>query len=63
MTQAELIAKISDLGGRLYLDNGELRLQAPKGSLSDELRGELKEQKQNLIDFLLAVQTSVAKQG
>jgi hypothetical protein len=55
MTPAELIAKISDLGGRLYLDNGELRLQAPKGSLSDELRSELKEQKQNLIDFLLAV--------
>ncbi|MCP4277204.1 MAG: amino acid adenylation domain-containing protein [Gammaproteobacteria bacterium] len=63
MSPAELIAKISDLGGRLYLDNDELRLQAPKGSLSDELRAELKIQKQDIIAFLLAAQASVAKQG
>jgi amino acid adenylation domain-containing protein len=61
MSPAELIAKINQLGGRLYLDDGELRLKAPKGSLDDELRAELKRQKQGLIEFLLAAQSASSK--
>jgi len=61
MTPAELITRISDLGGRLYLEEGELRLKAPKGILTDELRGELKAKKQDLIDFLAAAQSSTSK--
>ncbi|MEJ2140408.1 MAG: condensation domain-containing protein [Gammaproteobacteria bacterium] len=61
MSAAELITKISELGGRLYLDAGELRLKAPKGALNDELRTELKLKKQDLIDFLTAAQSAEGK--
>ncbi|MGI9291061.1 MAG: condensation domain-containing protein, partial [Gammaproteobacteria bacterium] len=58
MKAAELITRVSQLGGRLYLDGGELRLKAPKGSLDEELREQLKEQKAAIIDFLHAAQAS-----
>ena len=61
MRAAELITKISELGGRLYLDAGELRLKAPKGALTDELRAELALKKQELIDFLTAAQSAEGK--
>ena len=58
MSPAELIAKIGELGGRLYLDDGELRLKAPKGALSEELRAELAANKQGLIEFIQAAQAA-----
>ena len=58
MTPTEIITAIGKLGGRLYLDTGELRLKAPKGALSDELRSELKEQKQALTEFLTTAQST-----
>ena len=61
MTPAGLITRISELGGRIYLDAGELRLRAPKGSLSDELRTQITAQKQGLIDFLTAAESSASK--
>lgn len=61
MTPADLIARIGELGGRLYLDEGELRLKAPKGALSDELRTQLREQKAAIITFLQLAQTSSAQ--
>ncbi|WP_010249929.1 non-ribosomal peptide synthetase [Acetivibrio cellulolyticus] len=55
MSTKELISCLREAGIKLYLDNGELRFQAPKGALTPELREKLVENKCEVIAFLRKV--------
>jgi len=57
MSVATLITKLHDLGVRVRLDGGELKIKAPKGVLTKELQLELKASKADIIEFLSAAQS------
>jgi amino acid adenylation domain-containing protein len=59
MSTAELIADLSHLGVRLWLDGDQLRFKAPQGALTPELKARLVERKGDLLEFLRGVQTSL----
>jgi len=61
MSAAALIKKLHDLGVRIKLESGELRVKAPKGVLTKELQLELKAAKQELIDFLSGAAPAAAR--
>jgi len=54
MTVIELLALLNQQGITLSVDGGDLRISAPKGSLTDELRGLLVKHKAELIQVLAA---------
>ena len=59
MSVAHVIAEIESLGIRLWLDEGQLRYQAPKNVLTAELRNQLVAQKPAIIAFLAQARQSV----
>ena len=61
MNAAEIITRISSLGGRIYLDNDELKLKAPKGSLPPELLAELKAQRDSVVEFLRSARSATTE--
>ena len=54
MTVIELLALLNQQGITLSVDGGDLRISAPKGSLTDELRALLVKHKTDLIQVLSA---------
>jgi len=54
MTVVELLALLNKQGITLSADGGDLRISAPKGSLTDELRDQLVKNKAELISVLAA---------
>ncbi len=52
MTTGELVARLRELGVRLRLEAGELRVQAPKGALTDALRAALRARRDELVALL-----------
>ena len=52
MTVVELLALLNKQGIALSAEGGELRISAPKGSLTDELRSQLVEHKRELLELL-----------
>ena len=52
MSAAALINKLHDLGVRVRLVDGDLKIKAPKGALTKELQLEIKASKKDLIEFL-----------
>jgi hypothetical protein len=52
MTATELLAQLKHLEIRIWLEGNQLRISAPKGVMSPELRGELVNQKAELIALL-----------
>jgi hypothetical protein len=48
MSCTELVAKLHGLGARVSLDDGRVRISAPKGSLGEELLRELSVRKDEL---------------
>jgi hypothetical protein len=52
MSTAALIKKLHDLGVRIRLVDGDLKIKAPKGAINKELQLELKASKSKLIEFL-----------
>ena len=52
MTCTELVAKLHGSGARVSLDNGRVRISAPKGSLGEELLRELSARKEELRSWL-----------
>ena len=52
MTVVELLALLNKQGITLSVDDGDLRISAPKGSLTDELREQLVRNKAELISVL-----------
>lgn len=52
MTVFELITQLGSKGIKLWLDNGQLKFKAPKGALTPDLKAELVEKKEEVIQFL-----------
>ncbi|MBQ4836000.1 non-ribosomal peptide synthetase [Pseudoalteromonas luteoviolacea] len=48
----EVYSKITELGVSIYLDNGVLKAKAPKGRISPEIAQLIKDNKNQLIDYL-----------
>ena len=59
MSVTDLIADLSHLGVRLWLDGDQLRFRAPQGTLTAELKAQLAERKADLVGFLRQVQSSL----
>ena len=47
----DLVQTVEELGIELKVDGGELRISAPKGTLTDELVAGLKKHKQELLNL------------
>ncbi|MDG1462839.1 MAG: condensation domain-containing protein, partial [Gammaproteobacteria bacterium] len=58
MSAAALIKQLHDLGVRVRLVDGDLKVKAPKGTLTKELQLELKANKAELIEFLSTASNS-----
>jgi len=58
MTRDQLFSKLKQAGIRLWVDpkSDQLKFEAPKGALTDNLRTEIKAQKDDLVTFLQKVQ-------
>lgn len=54
MTQSisQLLAEVATLDIKLWVEEGKLRVNAPQGAMTAELKGELSARKQELIEFL-----------
>ena len=52
MTAADFLLHLRNLGVKMWLDGGQLKLSAPKNVVTPELREELKARKAELIQFL-----------
>lgn len=48
----EVYSKITKLGVSIYLDDGVLKAKAPKGRISPEIAQLIKDNKNQLIDYL-----------
>ena len=52
MTVYELMAKLGAAGIKLWVEEGQRKFKAPKGALTPDLKQNLVENKQAVIDFL-----------
>ena len=52
MSCAELLLELKTLGARVWLEDDRLRVAAPQGVLTEEMRHELKEHRGELLDRL-----------
>src|SRR5436190_11425205 len=52
MSCVELLVELKNRGARLWLEEGRLRVAAPQGVLTEELRSELKEHRDELRKLL-----------
>ena len=52
MTAQELLGRLQDRGIRLWRQGSRLRYNAPKGALSDDLRGEMVTRRTEILDLL-----------
>jgi Condensation domain/TubC N-terminal docking domain len=52
MTAQELLGTLQDRGIRLWRQGSRLRYNAPKGALSDDLRGEIATRRAEILDLL-----------
>ncbi len=57
-TTSELIRRLRELKVKLSVENGELKVSAPKGALTPELRAELVERKQEIRALLAPVEVA-----
>ena len=58
MTVYELMAKLGAVGIKLWVEEGQLKFKAPKGALTPELKQNLIENKQAVIEFLSEARVS-----
>src|SRR6478735_8915364 len=52
MSCAELLLELRNLGARVWLEDDRLRVAAPQGALTNEIRRELKDRRSELLDWL-----------
>ena len=52
MSCAELLLELRNLGARVWLEDDRLRVAAPQGVLSEEIRRELKDRRSELLEWL-----------
>lgn len=53
MTAEEVLGQLASAGARLWIDHEELKLRAPRNTLSDDLRRAVAENREELFDLLL----------
>ena len=58
MSPVSLIQKLGAKGIKLWLDDGQLKFKAPKGTLTAELKSELIENKAEVIQFLASIEAN-----
>lgn len=59
-TVVQLVSHLQGLGVRLFLEEGQLRVKAPKGAMTPELVAALKEKKPEVIEFLTTARQAKA---
>src|SRR5438309_3423321 len=52
MSCAELLLELRNLGARVWLEDDRVRVAAPQGALTNEIRRELKDRRNELLDWL-----------
>src|SRR6476646_4767413 len=52
MSCAELLLELRNLGARVWLEDDRLRVAAPQGALTNEIRRELKDRRSELLEWL-----------
>jgi amino acid adenylation domain-containing protein len=52
MSCAELLLELKNLGARVWLEDDRLRVAAPQGTLTNEIRRELKDRRSELLEWL-----------
>lgn len=52
MSIVEFLLKLRNCGVKLKVDGDSLRIQAPKGAVTEELKGEILKRKAEIIEFL-----------
>src|SRR5690242_19935625 len=52
MSCVELLVELRKLGARVWLEEDRLRLSAPRGVLTEEIRQELKSHRDELLEWL-----------
>ena len=52
MSCAELLLELKNIGARVWLEDDRLRVAAPQGALTNEIRRELKDRRSELLDWL-----------
>lgn len=62
-TIAQLLAELARLDVKLWVEGGKLRLNAPQGTLSAELKAQLSARKQELIDFFSQGDAAMAQRA
>jgi NRPS condensation-like uncharacterized protein len=60
MTAVQLLALLTKQGITLSVDGGDLRISAPKGSLTEDLRTQLKQHKSELLEILSTASAAAA---
>ena len=59
----KLISELRKLDIKLYLDGEKLKVNAPSGSLTSEIKSQLSVEKDNIIEFLKHAKQESAPQG
>ncbi|OUS25459.1 hypothetical protein A9Q99_21270 [Gammaproteobacteria bacterium 45_16_T64] len=62
MTVYDIVSKLNDAGIKVWVDDGQLKVKAPKGALTKALKDEIVANKSELIQFLPSVQRSERKE-
>ena len=62
MTVYDIVSKLDSAGIKVWVDDGQLKIKAPKGALTKELRAELVEYKAELLNFLPSVKSPGKKE-
>ncbi|HZU31570.1 MAG TPA: condensation domain-containing protein, partial [Candidatus Angelobacter sp.] len=52
MSCAELLLELKNLGARVWVEEDRLRISAPQGAITEEIRRELKDRRSELLDWL-----------
>src|SRR5947199_10190499 len=52
MSCTDLLVKLHNLGARVWLEDDRLRISAPRGVLTEEIRNELSVQRDELLEWL-----------
>lgn len=63
MTMIDLLSQLREAGVQLTLDGDKLKVKAPQGALTDELKEQLKQHKEGIIAFLQGATAEVKAQA
>ncbi|OUR88830.1 hypothetical protein A9Q81_22995, partial [Gammaproteobacteria bacterium 42_54_T18] len=62
MTVYDIVSKLNSAGIKVWVDDGQLKLKAPKGAMTKALKDEIVANKSELIQFLPSVQAATKQE-